>query len=109
IDAVEVILCDSLDNDSRPTLNHGFNIYPNPASDKLTVTNSFNYKSTLHIIDAIGRVVQSSTLEPNIHQATSTGSVQAVLDVSDLPNGLYTIEIIDETLVSTRSKLVVLH
>ncbi len=67
-----------------------FNAYPNPASTAVTINSIDNRSITaLSIVDLSGKVVMA----PLVNQ----GSTTAIIDISGLANGLYTIQIQTET------------
>lgn len=61
------------------------NVYPNPATSEIHITASNTTATTLEIIDAVGRVALSKSLEPNSHEHT--------VDVSTLPAGVYAVRV----------------
>ncbi|MBL4652153.1 MAG: T9SS type A sorting domain-containing protein [Flavobacteriales bacterium] len=74
-----------------------FNIYPNPASDKVTINfddNSTDYLITIYSID--GKIASNSIVASDQHE----------LYVSEYPNGVYFIEISSEKKTYTE-KLVI--
>ena len=60
-------------------------VYPNPASDFITVTmeHIYNANSTINIYSVAGELIKSELLQPN----------QKQINVKDLSTGIYTIEI----------------
>jgi hypothetical protein len=76
-------------------------IFPNPASDQITVKGC-EAKSEILIANAVGKIVKS--VKPNVV------SHQAVIDVSNLPNGLYIITHIETAYgLTSQAKLVVIR
>ena len=70
------------------------NLFPNPATDKVTITSSLQGAATVRVYDAIGRVV----LMNNVHlsQAAYTQNI------SSLNRGIYTIQISTTDQVATQ-------
>ncbi|MBE2289386.1 MAG: T9SS type A sorting domain-containing protein [Chitinophagaceae bacterium] len=65
-------------------------VFPNPASDALTIAHGdFNSACTITLYDAVGRAVKTTESIP--------GTTQTILNTSDLPNGLYTVRLINES------------
>jgi hypothetical protein len=71
-----------------PLKSSVFNLYPNPASDKLTLTNSLTLtgSSELFIFDALGRIVT----QPLIPAAEASGPHEITIDTRNFPPGVYT-------------------
>ncbi len=67
-----------------------FVIQPNPASGKVVCSWSNIQVQAIELYDVLGRNVLQQKIN-NSHQATSTSSVQAVLDLSGLSSGVYLI------------------
>jgi hypothetical protein len=111
IDDVSVMKCSQVGLSSNALVvnQRQIDVYPNPANNALNVKYNVNSKVVLHLLNSLGQLVQSSTSEPDSHQGISTGSVQATLDVSRLPNGLYTLLTIDDEQITTPTKVMVLH
>jgi len=76
IDAVEVVLTTMSVEDHLAT---SFSVYPNPATDMITVSNSLDAIENVTITDLNGRVVKEITL----------GTTQAQINISDLAQGVY--------------------
>jgi hypothetical protein len=76
---------------------HSLDIYPNPASDRLNVMFASDTDETVDIrlVSLTGKVVMEEVIESN------TGNYHSVMDVSELPGGMYFLE-----LESSSSKLV---
>jgi cytochrome oxidase Cu insertion factor (SCO1/SenC/PrrC family) len=72
------------------------NVFPNPASDQLTV-NSNEAIVTLNVMDASGRIVFT--------QQPADQTKQLTIDVAEFAAGMYTIEVVAETSV-TRTRFV---
>jgi photosystem II stability/assembly factor-like uncharacterized protein len=66
-------------NSSTSTSNNQAQIYPNPATETVTIT-SLEAGGTMHLLDILGREVL---------QAITPASGSLTLDVSSLPSGLY--------------------
>lgn len=77
---VSVEDCTGIDNPQQAT----FNIYPNPANDKVEIGNGFTAISNIVIYNVLGKVV----FETN--EVNNSGF--ATIDVSDLEEGLYFVE-----------------
>lgn len=60
-------------------------LFPNPVHDFLVISNVFNQKGKLEIIDALGRIVHTEN------------SIPSVINVSELEDGMYSIIIRDIT------------
>ncbi len=60
-----------------------FSIYPNPASEKLTIDAGAVVKATIKIMDLSGRVVINTKMNQSLHQ----------IDVSTLADGVYMIKV----------------
>ncbi len=69
-----------------------FAIYPNPATDVVTISGNLSDKATATIIDQSGRVVLSTAL--------TTGSA---IDISALDTGAYLVRVEDKGLITTKS------
>jgi hypothetical protein len=72
-------------------------VYPNPASNRLTIQWSSLSQKQVDIVDAFGKIAL----------ATSTNGNNITLDTSSLSNGVYTLRIRDEH--STSTQLVVIQ
>jgi hypothetical protein len=69
-------------------LGSKINVYPNPASNNITLTNAnelMNQSSSFQIIDATGRLVITAKL------------TQANINISNLANGLYHLQVLNAT------------
>ena len=68
-------------------------VYPNPASDQLTVDVNFNKEQslTLRLVNLLGEVVYEATYNNNDLQYVNT------IDVSQLPNGAYFLQVNNST------------
>jgi hypothetical protein len=68
-----------------------FNVFPNPSNDKISI--SFNMKlnsnAVLNIYNSIGALVKSIAL-------SKLNNENLTLDISELPKGIYVVEIINE-------------
>jgi hypothetical protein len=61
-----------------------FNIYPNPATQYLTVeTSTFNIGTVIQVIDLTGKIIKTESLQSNTQ----------LIDIRDLSEGLYFIKI----------------
>ncbi len=76
--------------------NFGFNIYPNPSSDRITfnINNNNGDYITLNIYNALGEIVKKEILKQNQQQ----------INIEDLSNGVYVAEIKSQHLTG-RQKL----
>ena len=74
-------------------------IYPNPVSNKVTVQFDSKLKAGIRLLNAAGQIVKIKT----------TSGLSAELDVSDLPDGLYVIEISPENGMKEVRKLLIKH
>jgi phosphoribosylamine--glycine ligase len=75
---------------------HGFNIYPNPATDKLHVKIEKNARGTLAIFDLTGRQLKK------IYIDGQSGDI----DIEGLNNGVYLVEFISESFTGV-SKIII--
>lgn len=66
-------------------LNETIVVYPNPAQDFITVATTLNGTHDLTIVDALGNLVLSTTIDDKNH----------TIDISNLANGMYTIQLIN--------------
>lgn len=69
-----------------------FNLYPNPTSGAFTVEFLEEVDATIEVVDLVGRVVLSKTVQENI----------STVDISDKPSGVYFVKIIRGELTTTR-------
>ncbi len=69
-------------------------IFPNPTNDNLNITSSLEGAATIHVFDALGRVVLKNKVV--LSQSTFTQNVSA------LESGMYTIQISSSYKVSTQ-------
>lgn len=72
------------------------NVFPNPASNSIILENLNNKKFTYQLISSTGTLLKSNTIQSNR------------IDVSDLPNGTYTLKVFN-TDFNVTQKVVVLH
>lgn len=83
------------------TSQSDFMIYPNPAKDAVTLRFSDSHASlTVQVTDMLGRVAKAETMEVLAESPVS-------LDVSELPEGVYTLRFTDESGYSRATKLFV--
>lgn len=76
-------------------------VYPNPATDAVTLRFSEPHTSlSVQIMDMVGRVVKSETLNVQAENPVS-------FDISELPEGVYTLRFTDENGYSRATKLLV--
>jgi len=85
IDDISVTKCSQVTSVNALVETTSLQIFPNPASTEITVTRSSNTSAAFQIVDAFGRMVKT----------TDTNSHQAVIDVSDIPNGVYFLKQVD--------------
>lgn len=83
--------------DEASALN--FMVYPNPANDHVLVAFDNTSEGSVQIIDAMGRVVYNETL-------TTIGSVTLPINVGQLANGTYTIQVINAHQVGVKRLVV---
>jgi PKD repeat protein len=76
--------------DNQENLKSEVNIYPNPASNTITITNSKIKLSQINIIDVTGKSIKTITKNKN------------AIDISDLSNGIYFIQIISDKEIITK-------
>ena len=79
------------------SLTNVFKIYPNPATDVITVKSNQNPIETVSIIDVLGRQVLNYKNDSQFKEVT--------LDVSNLPDGTYALKI--NTLRESHTKFIV--
>ncbi len=83
------------------TSNAGVAVYPNPASHKLVISNLSNTEKTVvNIYNNIGKLVLSKQIQAN---TSSTNTIE----IENLSNGLYTLEVIANERKSTTKLAVV--
>jgi hypothetical protein len=88
----------SIENTSS---NAALNIYPNPASDKLMISNLINTeKAVVNIYNNIGELVLTQQIQ------TNTSSVNTI-EIENLSTGLYTVEVLGNLTKSTTKLSVV--
>ncbi|MEP7169375.1 MAG: T9SS type A sorting domain-containing protein, partial [Bacteroidota bacterium] len=76
----------------------GLFIYPNPASNHLTVMmNCASAKSELKILNMAGKQMQSKTILTG-----ENGKCREELDISKLPSGIYVVRVVNETGVEVK-------
>ena len=88
--------CVSVTNVGINSLNRGreFNIYPNPGHDKIKIEipEAFRHLGTeLKVYDCVGRILKNQPL---------SNSEFIIVDVFDLSNGIYFIELISDKQMS---------
>ena len=76
------------------------NVYPNPATNEVNISfmTSVQSQVQINVIDITGRIVMTQQVQSDIWET------QVRLDIADLQNGYYFIEVNDGT-ISTTSKL----
>jgi len=70
-----------------PGLQKGINVYPNPTSDNLYISNPANERLEITILSSLGKPVKS---------VKSNQGVTSV-DLSDLPKGIYMVKMVNKT------------
>ncbi len=106
--AYEISLADALDNGfiisnvNDPDLQSSFEIYPNPAADLLNIKleSSEIGDVQLELINIYGQTMQTERLQ------SFTGQQNWVINISDLPNGVYSarVRIGNKTAIQTVQK-----
>ncbi|MBL0032047.1 MAG: T9SS type A sorting domain-containing protein [Bacteroidetes bacterium] len=81
---------------SEASNSFDFNIYPNPASEKITIELPFNKKSKVQIINVVGEVI----LEEEI---TSSKTIS----IENIASGIYFARIINDNNFSSVRKFVI--
>jgi predicted esterase len=71
-----------------------FRIYPNPAGNALFVDAGAAHIQKINVLDISGKILQSTEVR-NFHDA------QVPIDISNLPKGLYLLEIVTENAIKT--------
>ncbi len=83
-----------------------FEIYPNPAKEKLTIeTEQTKEEITLWVVDVTGRVVLTSPLAPLLQER---GTNSFSIDVSGFASGVYLLQLVSENSVVNK-KIVIQH
>ncbi len=62
--------------------NDKFSLYPNPASDRVSIVNKSNDPYEIRLVDVVGNTVFKSNMEMKLE-----------IDISELPNGMYVLKI----------------
>ena len=98
---LDALLSDDSDDEIDPIQE--IKLYPNPASDRVTLSfiSEHSIEIPVQIMDANGRVVATQT------NLSTPGKNKFELDVSNLPNGNYMVRIITETFSKTQQLVVV--
>ncbi|MEO8761249.1 MAG: T9SS type A sorting domain-containing protein [Bacteroidia bacterium] len=73
-----------------------FSIYPNPTKNNFTIETTIGTKQTLQIFDINGRIV-----------LTQLVNSKSIIDVANMPAGVYTLSIIDENTVINKKLIIV--
>ena len=79
--------------------NNSVKLFPNPADEKLRIEMTNSVIEKISIIDVSGRII----LERKLAETT------AIIDVQQLPNGLYLVELTNQQHQKIYQKLTVLH
>jgi hypothetical protein len=75
-------------------MNSSINVYPNPASDMITVEYPAGFSSyQLQLFDALGQLVSTEQLKDNTN---GVGMNSHQMDVSSLPKGMYIVSLLTE-------------
>ncbi len=77
--------CDSLSTQTSEIVEH-ITISPNPAQLKITVSSTYIFE-TFNVVDLTGKNLRSGVLSSNEHTD---------IDVSELPNGIYFLQLINQ-------------
>jgi len=85
----------------RPEESDRVAVYPNPASDALSVEYTLNEKNTgeLRLVDLTGRVLKVIKL--------SEGTTRAVIDLSDVIGGSYLVQVFESGSLKASEKVIV--
>ncbi|MGZ4060776.1 MAG: T9SS type A sorting domain-containing protein, partial [Bacteroidia bacterium] len=93
------IFLTSVENQSSAELIK-FNIYPNPATDHLTIDlSSFNKETTIEFFDLLGKKCLSETIDANTNSSVT-------LSLTDLDAGIYFIKIADNKTSGTKKIII---
>ncbi|MFH1118899.1 MAG: T9SS type A sorting domain-containing protein [Bacteroidota bacterium] len=85
-----------IENDLASSSEYNFKLFPNPASDKITIQTIDNTKIfTISIIDLLGKNMLKTTIESNVNKIT--------LPIERLKPGIYTVTINDGKSCSTQN------
>lgn len=84
--------------ETESTMNN-FNIYPNPAVDRATVSYTISQPGnmTIRVVDILGKVIHSNTWFQE-----SSGNYQYQLNTSEFANGIYLVEVQSESGTQTK-------
>jgi len=99
---VAVITCTNVGLNNLTVANVNFEIYPNPAKDKVTIrtTNAFSEMITIELFDAAGKSIATTQFS-----SASAGSSKD-LDISTVPNGFYFIKTFSNGKQTSVTKLI---
>ncbi len=88
---VQVTDCSAVPTNTKSVgIKNTLRAFPNPTSDVLTIAHDdFNSACTITLYDALGRAVKTAVSIP--------GTTRTTLHTADLPNGLYTVKLINES------------
>jgi hypothetical protein len=102
VDDIEVLKITNVGLANQNKNSNQFQVYPNPAHDRLTIisgTSIQNEINTIIITDALGKVVLQKTSNEDKTQ----------IQLNDLPNGIYFLNITNENNINFHSPLVILR
>jgi hypothetical protein len=85
LDFIPLINGLNLENDTKNLL-----IYPNPGNGLFHIQNNFNEDVCIQIFDARGNLVY------NFNYSNSASNKEFILDLSNIPNGLYFVNLYDK-------------
>jgi hypothetical protein len=97
-DLIPLPVVTSIQNDN---VSNTFNVYPNPASDKLMIANaSSSSRTTVNIYNGLGEVVLTQQIPANT-------SAVSTIQIENLANGLYTVEVVnDQTKLTSKVSVI---
>lgn len=100
-DDFQVYYTAPIDNSSLDEITL-INSHPNPANDKVTISTSKSINAgTISILDLNGKIVKSEKVTSNTNQVQ--------FNVSDLPQGVYHVQLSDAGFYAKTARLVVIH
>lgn len=89
VNTKDVVVVKKSSTSITPVTSSQLKLYPNPATDKVTLTLEATQDTTasIHVMDISGRLVQQQTIE------TGRGINIATVDISNLQSGMYIVNI----------------